>query len=382
MVELDRARVMFFSADPTAKVVGATADLLLECDEAQDVTPLKWGKDFEPMGAATNVTTVMWGTTWTSQTLLAQTIAHLKRLQIKDGHRRVFRYDADVVGAEVPAYAKYVKARVAKLGRNHPLVKTQYFLEGIDATGGLFSPIRRALMRGDHERQHEPTASRRYALLVDVAGEDEVSGDALTRQMLENPRRDATALTVVEVEIKYGQLPRYRAVDRQLWIGTKHTALYSQILTLARHWNAIWIVVDATGIGSGLASFLELALSDRVIPVVFSPKLKSDLGWGFVGIVETGRYRDYIADGEPETRQFWYEVEACQYEVRPGPGKPIKWGVWEAIAYDGLIAHGHDDLLLSAALTAILDLQDWPATGPSAIVESQDEIEEMDDAEW
>ena len=382
MVELGRARCLFFSADLHANVVGATADLLLEGDEAQDIRPDKWSKDFRPMGASTNVTTVLWGTAWTSDTLLAQTIQHLERQQAKDGRRRVFKFDADRVGAEVPAYAQYVAGEVERLGRNHPLIKTQYYLEEIDAQGGLFPPMRRALMRGDHQRRHEPEPGKRYALLLDVGGEDETEGDPLERQMLTNPRRDATALTVVEVDTEYGKLPRYRTVDRRLWLGVKHASLYQQILALARHWAAVWVVVDATGVGAGLASFLEKALGERVIPVLFSQRVKSDLGWDFVGIVETGRYRDYAKDEQPDTRQFWYEVEACQYEVRPGPGQTMRWGVWENPAYDGLVAYGHDDLLISAALTAILDKQAWPGTGQSAVVQTRDALEEIDTAQW
>jgi hypothetical protein len=382
IVELGRARCLFFSAAPSASVVGATADLLLEGDEAQDIGADKWDKDFCPMGASTNATTVLWGTAWTSDTLLARTIDHLQRQQRRDGRRRVFRYDADRVGAEVPAYARYVAAEVARLGRDHPLIKTQYYLEEIDAQGGLFPPLRRALMRGDHPRQHEPTPGCRYGLLIDVAGEEEQEGDALARALLQNKRRDATALTVVQVAVEHGQLPRYRTVDRKLWLGTRHTALYGQIVALARHWRAVWVVVDATGVGAGLSSFLRKALGDRVIPVVFSGKTKSDLGWDFLGIVETGRYRDYVDDAAPETRQFWHEVEACGYEIRRGPGQTMRWGVWEPVAYDGLIAYGHDDLLISAALTGVLDRQDWPTTGVSGVVARRDALEEIDAGAW
>jgi hypothetical protein len=65
IVELGRASIAFFSAEPGANVVGATASLLLECDEAQDVQPDKWEKDFRPMGATANVTSVLYGTPWT-----------------------------------------------------------------------------------------------------------------------------------------------------------------------------------------------------------------------------------------------------------------------------------------------------------------------------
>lgn len=382
MVELGKARTLFFSAGPKSNVVGATADVLLECDEAQDVSADKWYKDFTPMAASTNATRVLWGTAWTSDTLLATTIQALERMQAQDGRRRVFKYNADQVGAEVPAYAKYVAGEVKRLGRNHPLIKTQYFLEEIDAQGGLFGPLRRALMRGEHQRRHEPEPGKRYALLLDVAGEDETAGDPLQRAMLEQPKRDATALTVVEVQIEYGKLPHYRVVDRKLWLGTKHTSLHSQLVALTSHWNAAWVVVDATGVGAGLASFLTKALGEKIIPVIFSHRVKSDLGWDFVGIVETGRYRDYVADETPETQQFWYEVEACQYQVRKGPGQLLSWGVWESPGYDGLIAYGHDDLLIAASLCATLDKLDWPGTGESAMIISDDELEEIDQGEW
>jgi hypothetical protein len=47
-------RVMFYSARQESNVVGATADILLEIDEAQDVTPEKFDRDFRPMAATSN----------------------------------------------------------------------------------------------------------------------------------------------------------------------------------------------------------------------------------------------------------------------------------------------------------------------------------------
>ena len=101
-----------------------------------------------------------------------------------------------------------------------------------------------------------------------------------------------------------------------------------------------------------------------------------------VGISWGWRYRDYVHDQKPDTLQFWYEVEACQYQVRDGPGQMMSWGVWESPGYDGLIAYGHDDELISAALCTVLDNQEWPGAGVSAVVEMGDELEEIDGAEW
>ncbi len=168
-------------------------------------------------------------------------------------------------------------------------------------------------------------------------------------------RRDSTALTVVRV-VTGEERPRFEVVRRYLWTGTKHTALYDQIRDLAKNvWRARYVVVDATGIGAGLASFLRAALGERVvIPFVFGLASKSKLGWDFLGIIDSGRYKDY-AGGDDEASElvgiFWRQVAACTYEVRPGPGRLMSWSVPDA--------RTHDDLLLSAALVAVLDEQDW-----------------------
>ncbi len=58
------------------------------------------------MAAGTNATTILYGTAWTSDTLLARTIQHLQQQQTRDGIRRVFQYDAGQVAAYVPAYGR------------------------------------------------------------------------------------------------------------------------------------------------------------------------------------------------------------------------------------------------------------------------------------
>ena len=65
MREVGAARALFFSGQERANVVGATASLLLEIDEAQDFSAEKYAKDFRPMGATSNVTTVLYGTACT-----------------------------------------------------------------------------------------------------------------------------------------------------------------------------------------------------------------------------------------------------------------------------------------------------------------------------
>jgi len=360
-----RARAVFLSAAPSANVVGATASILLEADEAQDIAEQKWTKDFRPMGASTNVTTVLWGTAWTSRTLLAHTIRALRWAEGRDQVRRVFLIPWQQVAAEVPAYGRYVQNEIERLGRHHPLIRTQYDLEEIDGEAGMFPPSTRALMQGTHPRQRTPTAGREYAILVDVAGEaeDRLEGEQLREEC---PRKDSTAATIVEVSRNALELPRFLVMDRYYWTGTPHHQLYGALLHLAELWSATRLVVDATGIGAGLVSFLRQALGERVMPFTFTLATKSALGWRFLGICHSGRFLDYRDDGDPVRAQFWREVEAADYQVLAGPGQAMRWGVADPTV--------HDDLLMSAALCAVLDGEARAPYAGSQIIEAIDPL--------
>ena len=152
-IRLGQARALFFSAGPGAQVVGHTADLLLEVDEAQDVDPEKYAKDFRPMGATGNVTTVLYGTPWDDSTLLAETVARNLAMEARDGLRRHFTYDWRTVAGIVPAYGRFVEASRARLGEDHPIFQTQYDLRSIAGRTGMFSSTQRALLQGTHPRR-------------------------------------------------------------------------------------------------------------------------------------------------------------------------------------------------------------------------------------
>src|ERR687885_888022 len=175
VVALGRASVRFLSAGPSANARGETASLLLVANEAQDVEPDRWDAVFDPMAAATNATTVFSGTVWSDRTLLARQMRHLRALERADGARRVFTVPWTRVAEDLPAYGERVRARIAQFGRDHPFIRTEYDLQELDGAGGLFGPARRAQLAGDHPRQRRATPGRAYALLVDVAGEDEAA---------------------------------------------------------------------------------------------------------------------------------------------------------------------------------------------------------------
>lgn len=382
---LGAARILFLSGAPESHIVGATASTLLEVDEAQDVRIDKFDKEIAPMAASTNATRIFWGTAWTSDTLLARELDAARRLEGQDGQQRAFVLSADEVGQEVPAYRRFVAEQVARLGRSHPMVKSQFYSEEIDVEASMFPPARVALMQGTHPALDAPRAGLPYAFLIDVAGEDENSVAGLP--LLANAGRDFTALTIVEVDVSGRddpglRAPRYRVVRRCAWQGTPHPRLYAEVRALAEAWRPRHVVVDATGVGAGLAAFLSKALAGRVIPFCFNASTKSRLGWDFLALVETGRFKDYqeAADGaQTERGVFLRQLAACRMEVSPGPERRAAWGVPDGARDPASGELLHDDYVISAALCALLDEQDFGGGArPALVVRAPDVLRELD----
>lgn len=400
------AHLTFLSAAAGSNIVGATASTLLQLDEAQDIGIEKYDKQIAPMAASTNATRVFWGTAWTGQTLLARELRAARQAEACDGIRRVFHMTAEQVRAEVPAYGHFVDEQVARLGRSHPMVRSQFFSEEIDFASGLFTPARLSLVQGNHSPQTSPEPGKIYAMLVDLAGEDEqVRQDNFSKDSndgLANPNRDATAVTVVEVDLSLMDevlpgKPRYRVVQRYLWQGEKHSTLYQRLYHLAQHWGVEKMVVDSSGVGAGVCSFLRDRLGERVIPLTFNRQVKSKLGWGFLAVIDTGRFQDFRSThnsysesalvnplawqmmNEQERLQalFQRQLQAVSCEASIGPERWLKWSVPEGTA-DPLGGLLHDDLVISAAMTAILDEQEWHLSLPPQIIQASDPLKEMD----
>lgn len=352
-VRLGRARAYFFSADPAAQVVGHTAESLLEVDEAQDVDPEKYAKDFRPMGATANATTVLYGTPWDDSTLLAEVIARNLALEARDGLRRHFAYDWQAVASEVPAYGAFVESERARLGEDHPIFRTQYALHSIAGQTGMFSPGQRAQMAGNHPRQHGPCPDRVYVAGLDLAGADEVAsgesrvtpaGSSLTRDAGPGTR-DSSVLTVAELDFagcdEVIRDPVIRIVDHVETVGAPYVELLGRLVDLARLWRLRRLVVDATGLGQPIAAFLRERLGGLVDPFTFTAPSKSRLAFDLLAAVNAGRVKLYRPDGSPEHRAFRRQIELARSVARAN----------QTLTFYVDPRAGHDDYLMSLALT-------------------------------
>jgi hypothetical protein len=341
IIRLGNARAIFLSADESANVVGNTAHLLLEIDESQDVNQEKYDKEFKPMGATTNVTTVHYGTTWDDKNLLEAIKQTNLELEKKDGRKRHFRYDWQEVARYNTDYLAYVEAERERLGENHPLFLTQYRLLPIHSGGGFLDCQQRAQIRGEHPRKHQPEPEGVYVAGIDLAGEAEEEAGLKSP----HPRRDATVVTIGELDFsacsQIVREPTIRVTEHFWWTGKKHYELYPQLVDILKNvWHCRRVVVDATGVGQPVSSFLRKSLGSRVSPFTFTAQSKSQLGFKLLAAVNSGRLKMYTGDGSPEYKEFWLELERAQSQYRPN----------QTMNFFVEPARGHDDFLMSLAL--------------------------------
>ena len=311
-------------------MVGHTADILLEIDEAQDINKDKYTKEFRPMGSSTNCTSVLYGTTWDDQTLLEQMKQANLEAQKKDGIQRHFSFDWTHVAACNPDYANFVEQERQRLGEEHPLFRTQYRLLPITGGGRLLSTVQIALLAGSHDRENGPDPRASYIAGLDLAGQEE-SPDP------HNLQRDSTALVIARHENGAA-----RIVCVLTWTGTKHVELWAQLLAILRTWRCHHIVVDATGIGEPTTAYLQEKLGSKVVPYKFTQVGKSELGFDLISVINQGNLSLWRADGSAEHRLAMAQMQLARSQYRLN--QTLNFFVSED--------DGHDDVLMATALCA------------------------------
>lgn len=334
-------RVMFFSASPESNVVGATADLLLEIDEAQDVEREKFDRDFRPMASTRNATTILYGTAWTDNTLLAQQRAvNLEREQ-RTGERLHFEFDWRTLAAINPAYRTFVEQEIDRLGEDSPIIQTQYYLHPLNGAGYFLNTLQKTLLQGTHCWEETPREDGWYVAGMDVAGEDRPNPGAT--DLGSSTRRDSTVITIGRIRYNELGLPAIEVVHHEEWIGRSHLQQYAATVALVESWGIRSLVVDATGIGAGLASLLVERLGDeRVRPFMFSRPSKSRLAYQLLALLNGGRLKLYSPTDAPAHlyRECWKQLGRARYRL-PAP---------DVLDFYVDPADGHDDFLISLAL--------------------------------
>ena len=378
-------QVRYLSASPNTAIVGETADLMLEVDEAQLVPPEKFDRDAAPMAASTNATQVFWGTAWDDRTLLSRESHRALAAGSASGRKQFFLTDAGTVGSEVPAYADFVRKQVEALGREHPTVRTQFFCEEISDLTGMFTAERCEQMRGEHAPQTGPAEGHCYVFLIDIAGSDELSRKA-KQSVGFSDRRDATVLTICDVAVPegpdegYDRAPVWRVAARRYYRNVPSDLLEKEISLEIGIWNPVRVALDHTGLGCMLTDYLSRKFPDICRAYDLTARAKTEMAWGFIAMVSTGRWQEYrceetklpaeslydlkrdrceiLNDPNLLQRMFFRELRACRLDPAADPTL-VRWGVPDGTRDPGTGRYIHDDLVMSAAL-AVFDEDDLP----------------------
>ncbi len=348
ILHVGRSRATYLSAHPSANVVGQTASILLEVDEAQDVSPEKFNRDFRPMAAAHNATTVLYGTAWRSDSLLEQTkvsaMPHATgRVDDPRAEKRHFRYTWQDVAQYNPSYGAFVESERQRLGEEHPLFRTQYALLPLDETTRLFNAGQLTQLQGVHARQDTPRPGGVYVAGLDLAGAP-VTISEMEWGAAGTVARDETVLTIGEVVAgEHGSEPHLRVVQHYQWRGAPHGALTEQLTDLLKNvWRVRRVAVDATGIGEPTAAALRRRMGQAVQPVVFTQQVKSRLGFELLALVNAGRLRLYAHDHSSESTAVRHQLRHAQ--AQHNANRTMNFYVPER--------EGHDDFVVSLALLA------------------------------
>ena len=367
--------VRCLSASPNAAIVGATAELLLEVDEAQMVAAEKYDREAAPMAAANNAVQVFWGTAWDDQTLLARETRLAQKEEELDGRKHVFTTTAVEVGKEVPEYENFVRSQIELLGREHPAIRTQFFCEEITDLTSMFTEERMNKMKGDHDPLYRPEKDKCYVFLIDVAGSDEVQAKDKRAHGFSD-RRDATVVTICEVILPNGKKYDaknfvWKVVNRRLFRNVPTDLLEKENCGDIDLWKPRRIFIDHSGLGAMLSDILVTKYKTKVCPIDITAANKTKMAWDFLAMVDTGRWLehkgneiDVLKSGfkpgkeryeilkEPELLQqmFYRELRACRIEPTGNPSN-VSWGVKDGTRDQVTGRYLHDDLVMSAAMS-------------------------------
>jgi hypothetical protein len=314
-----QAQVLLLSTDKQANVVGSTASIALDIDEAHKVDKGKFEEDFGPMAAYHNVPIIMWGVAADKQDLLYEYVQH----NLEHDPELNLSYPASIWCELMPQYAKHYEERVRKLGPDHPVILTQYDLVDVDTLGGYLKPHHiTSLLHSEHQRYHAPRSDADYIVTIDIAGEAESEEEDPLKKS--RGAKDSTVALIFEVdpEDRVNDYPACRLVDIHWWTGKpladEPSGLPGQqsiLLKLLKQWKPKLTVVDSRGVGEQLAKYLAKHHSGVLTYAADSASVSQDC-YGLLALINNERLKVFCNDDSAEYAELCRQLKRCRYEIR------------------------------------------------------------------
>lgn len=321
IMEAGRVAIHFLSADAQANVVGATASLALDIDEAHEVDEAKFENDFAPMTAKKNAPIILWG-------VAAQKRDLLYKYRMQNFERGREELNVQVTASQVSeidsAYAAHYESRRSRLGPTHPIIRMNYDLEDVDESGCWLSPQQiRLIMDSEHERMKRPGGPKHtYVCVIDVAGENE-EGEILDPDSMSKASRDSTWAYLVRVRTDrmMHDWPRCEIVAAQWWVGKPlgqdpggMPGQQENLLHMLKAWRPSRTIVDARGIGAQVAAYLRKRFPGVQAYNATADSVDEDV-CAMLAMINNGQLKMWRNDRSPEYNETRRQLGHADYEI-------------------------------------------------------------------
>lgn len=322
---IGNASVEFISSGPNANVVGGTANVCLDMDEAHKVNKAKYDEDFAPMAADKSAAAVLWGVAADGLDLISYYREHNKSIGRDDLN---LNYPCDVFMEVNPSYAKHVEARVAALGWDHPIIKTQYRLIDVASEGSYInSALQRNFFSGQHERELTPRADCRYEILVDIAASNEHNVEDLLEGD-DDAVGDSTAIWIYKVSrivMGNGIFPLIQLVNCVWLTGVALEVQEEEIEKTIKAWRARKVTIDSVGVGRQIGETMKKKFGEFVVNAYMANATTvSEDCYDLLARLHHNSVQMFRNDGS----ELWAEVERqigwTKYASKDGRMKLIK----------------------------------------------------------
>lgn len=319
------ASVEFISSGPQANVVGGTANVCLDMDEAHKVDKDKFDEDFAPMAANTSAGILLWGVADNGLDLMSFYREHNKSIG-----REELNIDlpAEVFMEVNESYAKHVEARISALGYDHPIIKTQYRLLDVSSEGNFLNSRQvRNFLSGQHERELTPRSNDRYQVLVDIAASNENNMDDVLEGN-EDAQEDSTTIWIYKISpilTANGIFPIIQIVNTVWLTGVSLPIQEEEIESIIRTWRAEKVTIDSIGVGRHIGESMVNKFGDLVVKAyTANPTTVSEDCFDLLARLNHNSVQMFQNDGSKDWAEIERQLGWTKYASKEGKMKLIK----------------------------------------------------------
>lgn len=348
-----RSAIAFLSAGENANKKGLTANLWQCIDEAQNTSKRVYDEELAPMRASTGAPVLLMGTEGSEDCLMHLEIERLRQWEAENpGERAVWVIDWEEVARWNPAYGEFVQAEINRLGKDHPVICTQYRGIAVSIIGRFLTQAQVNNFFGDgegealhHNRLHLPMPGQLYVGGLDFCGASETVEDDDTWEADRVAKRDSTVGIVARLTWRQdalGLTPEMEIVD-VLWLPGMYpdAVVHRCYQFFFEKWRVQRLTADGRGVGEGPAFSLHQRRPEQVTVLKSTSADNTRMGYRMLGLLNHKRLRMFRNDNTPEWTELHTQMSQLRRKITVNG---MRWaGPEQKVVVNGDLTPVHDD---------------------------------------